>query len=79
MTNDGTRTVDIRLIVIVAVDVAAPALADIVEQSGRNPPSVADIVSSEVLSNLESVRYVEAVTVSQLLMQEEEPCEIGSL
>ena len=33
---------------------------------GRNPSSLADVVSSEVVSNLESVSYVEAAIVSYL-------------
>ncbi len=66
MTTDGKRIVDIRLIVIVMVDVAAPALEDMLVRFGKNPSSVAEIVSSEVLSNLESVEYVETAIVSQL-------------
>ena len=66
MTNDGKRTIEVRLIVIVVVNVAAPALADLLIRSTKNPSSVAEIVSSEVVSNLESVEYVEAVIVSQL-------------
>lgn len=65
MNNDG-KTVELRMIAIVVVDVASPALLDILASPGKNQSTVAEIVSSEVESNLESVDYVEAAIVSQL-------------
>jgi hypothetical protein len=59
------RIVEIRLIVIVCVNVRNAELLDRIGSAIR-PSSVRDIVSSEVTSNLESVPYVEAVIVSQL-------------
>jgi hypothetical protein len=54
------------MIVIVLVDVTDPSLADALAASDNTPSSLADVVSSEVLSNLESVSYVESVIVSRL-------------
>lgn len=66
MNRDLKRFCEIRLIVIVLVDVTEPGLTEALAASGRQPSSLADIVSSEVISNLESVSYVESVIVSQL-------------
>ena len=66
MPNDRKRCVEVRLIVIVVVDVTAPSLIETLAASGKNPSSVAEVVASEVVSNLESVSYVEAAIVSQL-------------
>ena len=59
------RIVEIRLIVVVSVDVWNAELLDRIG-AATSPSSVRDVVSSEVTSNLESVPYVEAVVVSQL-------------
>ena len=66
MSHDRKRIVEVRMIVIVFVDVTDPSLADALAASDNNPSSLADVVSSEVLSNLESVSYVESVIVSRL-------------
>ena len=66
MSSDRKRIVEVRMIVIVTVDVTAPSLIEALAASGKNPSSLAEVVSSEVVSNLESVSYVEAVIVSQL-------------
>ena len=66
MSPDRKRIVEVRLIVIVLVDLTEPGLTDALAASGRQPSSVADAVSSEVQSNLESVSYIESVIVSPL-------------
>jgi len=66
MSHDRKRIVEVRMIVIVLVDVTEPSLADALAALGTNPSSLADVVSSEVVSNLESVSYVESVIVSRL-------------
>ena len=66
MRNHRKRIVEVRLIVIVLVDVTEPSLAEALAASDKTPSSLADVVSSEVLSNLESVSYVESVIVSRL-------------
>jgi len=66
MSSDRKRIIEVRLIVIVLVDVTEPSLTEALAASGKNPSSLADIVASEVVSNLESVSYVESVIVSQL-------------
>lgn len=66
MSNDRKRIIEVRMIVIVLVDVTEPSLIEALAASGSNPSSVAEVVSSEVVSNLESVSYVETVIVSQL-------------
>ena len=66
MSSDRKRIVEVRLIVIVLVDLTEPSLTEALIASGSQPSSLADIVSSEVVSNLESVPYVESVIVSPL-------------
>ena len=66
MSSDRKRIVEVRLIVIVRVDLTEPSLTDALAASSRQPSSLAEVVSSEVVSNLESVSYVESVIVSQL-------------
>ena len=66
MNSDRKRIVEVRLIVIVLVDLTEPGLTDALAALGRQPSSLADVVSSEVVSNLESVSYIESVIVSHL-------------
>ena len=66
MSSDQKRIVEVRLIVIVLVDVTEPSFMEALAASGSKPSSVAEVVSSEVVSNLESVSYVESVIVSHL-------------
>ena len=66
MSSERKRTIEVRMIVIVLVDVTEPSFIEALAASGSNPSSVAQVVSSEVVSNLESVAYVESVIVSQL-------------
>lgn len=66
MGSDRKRIVEVRLIVIVLVDLTEPGLTEALAALDRNPSSIAEVVSSEVVSNLESVSYVESVIVSQL-------------
>jgi hypothetical protein len=56
----------VRLIVIAIVDLAAPELTDLLAATGGQHSSIAEAVSSEVASNLESVSYVDVVAVSPL-------------
>ena len=66
MNTDRKRFFEIRLIVIVLVDVTEPSLTEALAASASQPSSLAGVVSSEVVSNLESVPYVESVIVSPL-------------
>ena len=66
MNSDRKRIVEVRLIVIVLVDVTEPSFTEALAASGNIPSSIATVVSSEVVSNLESVSYVESVIVSPL-------------
>lgn len=66
MSSDRKRIVEVRLIVIVRVDLTEPSLTDALAASSHQPSSLAEVVSSEVVSNLESVSYVESVIVSHL-------------
>lgn len=66
MSSDQKRLVEVRLIVIVRVDVTEPGLTEALAASGSQPSSLVEVVSSEVVSNLESVSYVESVIVGQL-------------
>ena len=66
MNSDRKRIVEVRMIVIVLVDLTQPSLTEALAASGGKPSSLADVVASEVVSNLESVSYVESVIVSPL-------------
>jgi hypothetical protein len=63
MSSDK-RSVEVRLIVIVLIDITNPEFVETLAASGYN--HVADVISSEVVSNLESVSYVESVVASRL-------------
>lgn len=64
MNQNRKRLVEVRLIVVVQVDVTHPDLVDTVAAAGGKP--VAEIVASEVVSNFESVPYVTSVITSPL-------------
>lgn len=66
MNRERKRIVEVRLIVIVLVDVAAPSFAEALTASGSKLSTVAGVVAAEVVSNLESVSYVESVIASLL-------------
>lgn len=66
MNSDRKRIVEVRMIVIVLVDITEPSLTEALAASGGKSSSLAAVVSSEVVSNLESVSYVESVIVSPL-------------
>ncbi len=66
MSSDRKRFIEVRLIVIVVVDVTEPSFTEALAASRKNPSALADVVSSEVVSNLESVSYIESVIVSAL-------------
>ena len=66
MSSDRKRIIEVRMIVIVLVDVTEPSFIEALTAMGINPASVAQVVSSEIIANLESVSYVESVIVSQL-------------
>lgn len=65
MAGEPKRLVVVRLIVIVTVDITDGEFVDLVSMAGQNS-SVDAIVAAEIASNLESIRYVEAVAVSRL-------------
>lgn len=60
------RQVEIRLLVIVVIDITSEDLASALQSESRQPSSVADVLAQEVVSNLESVSYVDAALVSHL-------------
>lgn len=60
------RQVEIRLLVLVVIDVTNDDLASALRSEPRQPSSVANVLVQEVVSNLESVSYVDAAIVSQL-------------
>ena len=61
---DRARLFEVRLLVVVTVDVTNPELIEMLQT--QHPSSVADVVASEVRSNLESVPYVGAAIVTAL-------------
>jgi hypothetical protein len=64
MPHERKRVVEVRLIVIVHVDVTNEEFVEALATS-RGKPAV-DVVGAEVVSNLESVSYVESVSAHQL-------------
>jgi hypothetical protein len=63
MSSDR-RIVEVRLIVIALIDITNPEFTEAVAASSGS--HIADVVSSEIVSNLESVSYVESVVAAQL-------------
>lgn len=59
------RIVEVRIMLIVLVKVAAPEFVEALAQA-RSPSSVEQVVASEVVSNLESIAYVDSVIASSL-------------
>lgn len=57
------RTAEVRLLVIATVNRDDPELRQALATRRGRPVSIAEAVSSEVASNLESVSYIESVTV----------------
>ena len=57
------RTIEVRMLVIAIVDLTDVALADALKAETRQPSSVAQLVASEVVSNLESVPYIDTAIV----------------
>jgi hypothetical protein len=66
MSSDRKRYVEVRLIVIAVVDLTEPSLTEALAASETHPSSLVSVVSSEVVSNLESVSYIDSVIVSPL-------------
>ena len=60
------RTTEVRMLVIVTVNLTDAGLADTLKAYPGQPSSVAAIVASEVVSNLESVSYVDTAVASHL-------------
>ena len=60
------RTVEVRLLVIVFVDLTNSELTDVLKAEHRQPSSIGEVVGQEIVSNLESVSYVETAIVSQV-------------
>jgi len=63
MSNTSKRVVEVRLIVIVHLDVTNDEFVQALAAEGK---SVAQVVASEVVSNLESVSYVLSAIASPL-------------
>lgn len=64
MPQETRRFVEVRLLVIVTIDINSDELRDALKHEPRQPSSVAAVVGAEVVSNLESVPYVEVAIVS---------------
>ena len=66
MDRERKRTAEICLLVLVWVDITDETLTDAVAALTTKPQSIAEVVSSEIVSNLESLSYVEHAIASQL-------------
>jgi hypothetical protein len=66
MADPKARRLEIRLLVIVTVDLTSDELIDALKHEHRQPSSVAEVVGAEVISNLESVPYVDVAIASVL-------------
>ena len=60
------RHIEVRMLVIAIIDLTDPELTDALKAAHRQPSSVAEVVASEVVSNLESVSYIDTAIVSHL-------------
>jgi hypothetical protein len=60
------RTIEVRMLVIAIINLSDPELAEALKSQHRQPSSVAELVASEIVSNLESVSYVDTAIVSHL-------------
>ena len=60
------RHIEVRMLVIAIIDLTDPELADALKAEHRQPSSVAELVAAEVVSNLESVSYIDTAIVSHL-------------
>ena len=60
------RTTEVRMLVIAIIDLGDFGLTEALKAEHRQPTSVAELVASEVVSNLESVSYVDTAIVSHL-------------
>ena len=60
------RVVEVRLLVIVFVNLTDEELTHVLRAHHSQPSSISDVVSQEILSNLESVSYVDTVIVSHV-------------
>lgn len=65
MSHASKRTAEVRLLVIAWVDLGDPTLAETLTQNTSKARSIADIVSAEIVSNLESIAYIEDAVASQ--------------
>jgi hypothetical protein len=65
VSTAGDRIVEVRMILIVLVDITDPEFIETLAQA-KSPSSVHHVVASEVVSNLESVAYVDSVIASSL-------------
>ena len=65
MPNESQRLVEIRLLVVVFVDVTSDALIETLRTRKQTTTSVPEVVAEEVCSNLESVPFVETAIVSR--------------
>ena len=64
MDASDKRLVEVRLLVLVSVNVNSDEFIEHIRR--HQNASVADVVSSEVVSNLESVPYVEVAIATHL-------------
>lgn len=66
MPQEPKRHVEVRLLVIALIDLTSHDLSEALKIQRHQPSSVAEVVAQEVVSNLESVSYVDTAIVSYL-------------
>lgn len=66
MPDATSRLLEVRLLVLVTVDLNSDDLSDALKRERRPSTSVAEVVGAEIVSNLESVPYVEVAITSVL-------------
>lgn len=66
MPEAMSRLLEVRLLVLVTVDLKSEELSDALRCDRRQSRSVAEVVGAEIVSNLESVPYVEIAITSVL-------------
>jgi hypothetical protein len=66
MAGEPKRHVEVRLLVVAVVEVTNSDLIDVLAAQPSQPSSIPNIVAQEIVSNLESIPYVDTVIVSHL-------------
>lgn len=66
MLQRSSRLIEVRLLVLVTIDLSSDELSEALKHEHRQPSSVAEVIGAEIVSNLESVPYVEVAIANAI-------------